>query len=131
MITLLSDHDIELYARLLWGEFAATDWLAFGAASMATFADVGLHREASDREVWLYCQQHGALLLTGNRNMEDANSLEAVLRELNEPRSLPILTLANPQRLVEGEYRETCAYRVAEVVQELEIFRGAARIFVP
>ncbi len=131
MITLLSDNDIELYARLLWGEFTADNWLAFGAASMATFADVGLHREARDREVWLYCQRHDTLLLTGNRNMEDANSLEAVLRELNEPRSLPILTLANPQRLVESSYRERCAYHVAEVVQELERFRGTARIFVP
>jgi hypothetical protein len=50
MITLLSDHDIELYSRLLWGEFAAVDWLVFGAARLATFTDVGLHRESSDRE---------------------------------------------------------------------------------
>jgi hypothetical protein len=131
MITLLSDHDIELYARLLWGELTTDDWLALGASGLVTFGDVGLHREATDREVWKYCQEHNLLLLTGNRNMEDDTSLEAVLRELNESRSLPILTLASPQRLVEGAYRETCAYRVAEIVQELENFRGAARIFIP
>lgn len=131
MITLLSDHDIELYARLLWGEFALEDWREFGVSRMATFADVALHRESTDRLVWQFCQRHNAVLLTGNRNMENADSLEAVLRELNEPQSLPILTIANPQRLVESAYREDCAYCVAEIVQELDNLRGAARIFVP
>jgi hypothetical protein len=96
MITLLSDHDIELYARLLWGEFTTDDWLTLGAAGLVTFSDIGLHRESTDREVWLYCQANRAVLLTGNRNMEDVNSLEAVVRELNDSLSLPIITLPNP-----------------------------------
>jgi hypothetical protein len=131
MITLLSDHDIELYVRLLWGEFAPEEWREFGVSRMATFADVALHREATDRLVWQFCQRHTAVLLTGNRNMEDADSLEAVLRELNEPNSLPILTIAKPQRIVESIYREDCAYHIAGIVQDLEKYRGAARIFVP
>jgi hypothetical protein len=131
MITLLSDHDIEFYARLLWLEFSEPNWHAFGASAFATFRDLGIAETATDREVWLFCQRHGMLLITANRNMDETDSLEAVIRELNQPDSLPVLTVARPKLLMNKPYREQCAYRTADILIDLEKLKGSGRQIIP
>ncbi len=71
------------------------------------------------------------LLMTANRNMDDASSLEAAIRELNQADSLPVLTIARPKWLMNEGYREDCAYRVAEIVVGLETLLGSGRQFIP
>jgi hypothetical protein len=132
MIGLLVDHNIERQGRLLWSQFSETQWHALQVSSMTTLVDAGLSPEASDRELWSLCQQQQLLLLTANRNRRGKDSLQAVLDELNNVTSLPILTLSNANRvLADSVYRELCAYRIADVVLELKHYLGAARLFIP
>jgi hypothetical protein len=131
MISILSDHDIEFYARLLWSQFSDSEWQAFGLYGFATFRDLEIAEDLTDRQIWLFCQQHNLLLLTANRNMDDTNSLETAIRELNQPGSLPVLTIARPKRPMNEAYRETCAYRVADIAVDLSKLRGSGRQFIP
>jgi hypothetical protein len=132
MIGLLVDHNIEQHGKLLWGQFSETDWRGLNIARIATLQQVGLDSLASDREIWLFCQREAWLLLTANRNMLGQNSLEAVIRQLGGPDSLPVLTLADPDRVqMDSEYRALCAYKIASVAIDIHNSRGITRIFVP
>jgi hypothetical protein len=72
------------------------------------------------------------LLLTGNRNSDGDNSLEATSRKLNQPNSLPILTIANAERLIaDRAYAEQVASRIIDILVELESLRGTRRLYVP
>jgi len=132
MIGILADHDVELQARLIWAQFSERDWQLMQLSSLAMVADVALLPTASDREIWLACQRADLILLTANRNMRGSDSLESVIRELGNEQSLPVLTIADPERVVfDAAYRELCAYRVADIALELERNRGTARLFIP
>ncbi|MBI1928226.1 DUF5615 family PIN-like protein [Candidatus Poribacteria bacterium] len=73
---MLVDHDIEGKAILLWGVLAAEGWPELFPLRMVTFRDVGLPVDSSDRTVWRFAQANRIILLTSNRNMKDADSLE-------------------------------------------------------
>ena len=49
---------------MLWGSFVAEGWLALMPIVFASFTDVGLAFDSSDRTVWHFAQDHGMLLLT-------------------------------------------------------------------
>jgi len=101
-------------------------------ASFATLDQVGVDSAATDREIWLRCQRDELLLLTANRNMRGDDSLEAVIRQLAGAESLPVLTLADADRiLTSATYRELCAYRIAEIALDLKACRGITRMFIP
>jgi len=132
MIGLLVDHNIERHGLLIWAQFEVVDWQSMNLSSLATLDQLGIDANASDREIWLYCQHEGHLLLTANRNMDGENSLEAVIRRHGRRDSLPVLTLADPDRVLEdAAYRELCAYRIAGIALELDSSRGITRLFVP
>jgi len=71
------------------------------------------------------------LLLTGNRNMTDEDSLQQTLRDENRPDSIPVITIANVNRVRERNYREECANRLAEICSDVEIYLGTGRLFIP
>lgn len=78
------------------------------------------------------CQQREIVLLTANRNDEGPESLEATIRALNHPRSLPVFTIADPELvLVSRDYAERVAIQVLEYLLELDNFRGVGRLYVP
>ena len=132
MIGLLLDHNIEFHGQLIWAQFDSAAWRSISIDAVWTLLQVGLPIDASDRAIWLYCQQERRLLVTANRNKRGADSLQAVIEELGGPLSLPVLTLSNPDRLIaDSIYRELCAYRIAEIALDLERCLGTARLFVP
>jgi hypothetical protein len=131
MISLLADNDVELYARLIWTIFGHREWLDLGVAGLSLLRDADLDPTSSDRTIWLHCQTNDMLLITGNRNEEGPDSLGRVLSELNTANHLPVLTIGVPQRVVEFEYRENCAYRIADVATSLDRVRGSGRLFIP
>ena len=64
--------------------------------------------------------------------MMKPHSLEATIRDLNEPSSLPIMTIADPELvLVSQDYAERVAVQVLEYLTDLDNFRGTGRLFVP
>jgi hypothetical protein len=129
--TILVDHDIEGQVLILWGALAAEGWLELCPLELVTFVQAGLPVDSSDRTVWRFAQVHGMLLLTHNRNMNDADSLEQTIREENTPTSLPVLTLGRAERLRENAYRERCVVRLIEIALEIEQYLGTGRLFIP
>jgi hypothetical protein len=50
----------------------------------------------------------------------------------DQPDSLPVITLANPQRIMRDRlYAEMAATRLLEQLIAIDDFRGAGRLFVP
>jgi len=110
-----------------WGEF----WASLEVTLLA-FEDVGLDPRARDDVVWQTCQDRGVLLVTGNRNEGAPDSLEATLIARNTVSSLPVLTLANADRLiVDRAYAEQAAIRLMDVLLYLDDYRGAGRVWLP
>ncbi|QTA90632.1 DUF5615 family PIN-like protein [Desulfonema magnum] len=130
-ITILADHDIEGKARLLYHTLRKEGWTELCSVKMILFADVGLADNSTDREVWRFAQKNGMILLTGNRNMENEDSLEQTLRDENTPESLPVLTVSRAGRLDGRVYRQRCAEKIMEIAVYLEDYLGTARIFIP
>ncbi len=71
------------------------------------------------------------LLLTANRNAKGKDSLEQVIREENQPTSFPIITIGDPDRVNESDYRERCVERLVEIVIDIQDYMGAGRLFIP
>jgi hypothetical protein len=130
-MTILVDHDIEGHAVLLWSALEAAGWLELVAIDRATFADVGLPPNSSDRVIWRFARDRQLILLTGNRNMRGQDSLERTIREENTPTSLPVLTIGSPDRLEEQPYRHRCADRLFEIVVDIDQYLGSGRLFIP
>ena len=131
MIAILSDHDIEGHAYSLIGVLGAEGWLEMVDLRLVTFAEAGLPFNSPDREVWLFAQENGMILLTNNRNMDGEDSLEQTLRKENTATSLPIVTIANVGRLSEKRYRERCAFQLLEIALEVEKHLGRGRVYIP
>lgn len=86
--------------------------------------EVGLPMNSSDCDVWRFAQTNQMILITANRNMKGADSLEQTIRDENTTTSLPILTIANPNRFDERNYWEKCAARMIEILLDLENYIG-------
>jgi hypothetical protein len=131
----MGDNDIqgqfdELMQILLsppWREI----WDSLGL-SVETFETMGLAREAPDVVVWQTCQSRQVLLVTGNRNNEGPDSLEAAIRHFNEASSLPVVTLANSRKFAKGRsYAERVVVRLLEYLLDIDDHRGTGRLWVP
>jgi hypothetical protein len=110
------------------------DLLTDVGITFETFPDHGLDPRMKDRALWNYCQAHGLVLFTDNRNHEDEDSLTATLVDSWQEGQLPVLTLANKGQF---EHSEWYATRVASDVATLlfstfnENVRNQSRVFVP
>ena len=71
------------------------------------------------------------LLLTGNRNMAGEDSLEQTIRRENRTDSLPVVTIASVERILEADYRLSSATKLAEFCLYIESYRGTGRLYVP
>jgi hypothetical protein len=131
-MTLLADPNVERHVRLLLGALQASGWAQLLEVRIATVADIGLSIRSSDREVWRRAQELDMVLLTDNRNQSRPDSLEQTLLDELTPTSLPVLTFGSGKRfLADREYRINCAERVAEIIVDIEQYRGVTRLYVP
>ena len=127
---ILLDHDCEGYTVFLVTGLQETGWQSLLAIEFIQLRDLGLSNDASDREIWRRCQEDRLLLITHNRNQDDATSLQATIQRENMSRSLPVLTTPRIERLVLADYRQRVAHRLAEILIDLENYLGAGRIFL-
>lgn len=131
-MSFLVDHNLEGHGILLSGTIANQGWLELLPIQFLTFADVGLPIDSSDRIVWRFAQANQLILLTANRSMKGEDSLEQVMREENTPTALPVVTMADANRLLnDTNYRDRCIDRLLEIVIDLDNYRGSRRLFVP
>ena len=111
---IITDVNIEghwaVLLRLLqqkeWAEF----WTHLGLR-VVSFADLGLAANAPDALVGQRCQDEELVLLTGNRNNDGPDSLEATIRALNTATSLPVFTIGTVNRVLQ---EKAYAERVVE-----------------
>ncbi|MFN4831611.1 MAG: ACP S-malonyltransferase [Pseudanabaena sp.] len=127
----LIDHNIEGQSLMLFGSITSEGWLETLPIRFISFDEVELPITSSDRVVWRFAQENQMILLTANRSMKGEDSLEQVIREECLPTSLPVVTLANVDRIIERAYREECVDRLIEIVLYLDNYLGISRMFIP
>lgn len=128
----LIDHNLKGHALVFFGAIASQGWLDIVSIQFVTFSEIGLAIDSDDRKVWQIAQKNQMILLTANRSMKGKNSLEQVIREENTSASLPVITISNPDRLLnESEYRNQCVESLIEIALDLDSYRGTRRIFIP
>lgn len=136
MVTgVLADVNIEGHADYLMSLVRSAPWVDLWAElelSYTKFEDVGLSREASDAEIWQFCQQNGLVLLTNNRNDEGPDSLQAAIRARNTESSLPVLTIGDIERLRRSpHYAQSVAESFIDTLLRIETLRGTGRLYLP
>jgi hypothetical protein len=135
MTGILADLNVEGQVAILlqrWqGPFWREVWVALNLR-VETFETLSLALNATDAAIWRACQDRQIVLITGNRNSQGPESLEAVIRQHNTPASLPVFTLANPDRVAKSKgYAERVAERLLEYLLEIDQVRGTGRLYVP
>lgn len=133
MQVIVSDHNCEGQAELIFNvlRFDGT-WLELAPMELKWFRDVNLSKKTPDKDVWEYCQDNGYILLTGNRSGKDGEeSLELQIRERYFKECLPVLTIGNLKRInSDVVYRVKCAERLAEIVDDLDLYIGRIRLYL-
>src|SRR5262245_51078176 len=102
MQRILSDHDVQGHVSHLMDICQMPPWVDLWReleCVLCTFEDCDLSEDATDATIWHTWQDHDILLITGNRNAEGPESLAMTLRQRNTSNCLPVLTLADPDRL--------------------------------
>ncbi|TYQ30878.1 ACP S-malonyltransferase [Pseudanabaena sp. UWO310] len=128
----LIDHNLKGHALVLFGAIASQGWLNVLPIQFVNFAEVDLAIDSNDRVVWRLAQEKQMILLTANRSMKGRDSLEQVMREESTSNSLPVVTIANADRLLNDiDYRGRCVESLIEITLDIDSYRGARRIFIP
>jgi hypothetical protein len=132
---ILTDVNIQGQVRILFLILLSEAWRGFWAdvnLPLVTLRDLGLAPNTSDAVVWQVCQKEQLVLLTGNRNADGPDSLEATLRSRNTPNSLPVFTIADTERVQHSrDYAERVAVRLLEYLLDIDRVRGAGRLYLP
>lgn len=131
-MNLLIDHNLGGHAEILLGNIASQGWLELLPIRFATFKEMHLAIDSSDRIVWRLAQANQLILLTANRSMKEEDSLEQVLREENTPASFPVITIGDADRFLSDRvYRNRCVDRILEILLDIETWMGVGRLFIP
>ena len=131
-MNFLVDYNLGGHAEILLGNLANQGWLDLLPIRFVTFKEIDLSIDSNDRAVWRLAQANKMILLTANRSMKGEDSLEQVIREENNPDSLPVITIGDADRfLADRLYRNRCIDRIIEILLDIEIWMGVGRLFVP
>lgn len=116
----------------IWTSPAWDDiWQALGLR-IENFRTLKLSRHASDSLIWRTCQAEGLVLVTGNRNHDGPESLEAVIRAENRPDSLPVFTVSDAGCILKNrDYAERVAEKLLEYLMRIDEIRGTGRLYIP
>jgi hypothetical protein len=132
---ILSDANIRGHVMALVAILESEDWRDLWRPlnlPLLAFRDLGLEQDVSDAVLWDVCQREQVVLITANRNANAPDSLEATLRARNTAESLPVLTLADPQRVLRSRaYAERATARMLDYLMNIDRVRGAGRLYLP
>jgi hypothetical protein len=88
--------------------------------------------DAPDLEIWQACQTEELVLITDNRNRDSVDSLEAVIRQHNQPQSLPVFTISNKSRFRKSRaYAEKVLEDLYDYLMRIDEIRGTGRLYLP
>jgi hypothetical protein len=132
---ILTDINVGKQRRAIMAIWVSETWRDLWSGLslvMESFPALGLSYDSPDAVIWRTCQKEKLVLLTGNRNDEGPDSLESVIRDENQPDSLPVLTISNPRRVLHDRlYAERVAERSLDYLMRIDQVRGAGRLYVP
>ena len=135
MQKIMADHNVEGHLQVLITIWSSPDWddLWTGlSCEIESFERLAIATDVADTELWEVCQQNEIVLVTGNRNADGEESLEVAITHFGTPASLPVLTIADPDRLMrDRDYAERVAAQLLEYLLDLENLRGTGRLYVP
>jgi hypothetical protein len=119
-----------LVHQMQTGEWADL-WTGLGLA-FRRFDDVGLAPDASDLEIWQTCQAEQLILITDNRNQKSLDSLEATIRQHNQPDSLPVFTISKMTKFCASRtYAEKVIEHLYDYLLRIDEVRGTGRLYLP
>lgn len=130
-ITILLDNDLTGNGLFIEEGLRETGWDQLIQFQFRRLRDYGLPANLPDQDIWRFVQAHRLLLVTNNRNDEDETSLQATMQRENTLESMPIVTVSDKDSLIQMDYRQRVAHRLAEIVFDLENYLGTGRLFVP
>ena len=132
---IIADVNIQGHVDLLVKFMQSEPWKQFWDdlhLQYVHFSDVGLIPASPDSQVWDKCQQEGLVLITDNRNQNDADSLESTIRLHNTPASLPVVTIANvPSLRQSSDYAQRVIEKLLDFLTRMATLRGTGRLYVP
>jgi hypothetical protein len=135
MQRLLSDHDVQGHVSRLMDICQLPPWVDLWReldCTICTFEEFDLPVDATDAAIWQVCQDHNILLITGSRNAESPESLEMTIRQRNASNCLPVLTLADPDRIQrDRHYAESIVERLFDILIDPDALRGTGRLYLP
>jgi len=132
---ILGDNDVCGQVRILGRYFHAPGlhelWSDLNL-TVYIMEDLGLSADDPDAVIWQTCQDKQIALITGNRNKDGPDSVEAVLQSQNSPHALPVFTLANPMRVRNSKsYARRTAERLLDYLRNIDAVRGVGRLYIP
>jgi hypothetical protein len=108
------------------------DFWAFLGLEFRRFGDVGLSPDASDLVIWKTCQAEQLILITDNRNKNSLESLEATIRQYNQPDSLPVFTISDITAFgASRTYAEKVLEDLYDYLMRIDEVRGTGRLYLP
>ena len=135
MLRVMSDNDVLGLVGRLVEICQSPAWIEFWESldcTLCRFADFQLPANAPDDKVWQTCQDNELILITANRNKVGVESLEATIRQFNSSSCLPVLTLADPDRIARDRaYAEAAVERLLDILGAIDNFRGTGRLYLP
>ena len=135
MVGILADINVQGHLNFLLHVWESKDWREIWESlslSIHTFEDFGLNKNTSDKALWEECQNRKIALITANRNDDGPDSLEATIRNQNNPNSLPVFTLGDADRVFEDKgYAARTAIQLLQYFLDIDSVLGTGRLFVP
>ncbi|SRR5712691_13487393 len=122
---------VERLCQLMRQEYRQEFWEDL-QLKVPTFAEIGLNPGDPDVLVWQKCQEEELVLITANRNQTSTDSLDMTIRALGTATSLPVLTIGDPERVLRSrDYAERVADKLLQYVFDIDVHRGAGRLYLP
>ena len=135
MIGILPDANSIGQVHALVLRMQAEPWTEFWTELklvLRRFEDVGLAQDSSDSTIWHTCQAQQLILITDNRNQDAPDSLEATIRQHNQPHHLPVFTIGDLDKFQESrEYAERVLINLYDYLTRIDELRGTGRLFLP
>jgi hypothetical protein len=132
---ILADHNLEGHFRRMVARMQQPPWQEFWEGlgiDAFTFPDLGLPGNTSDAEVWRLCQSRGLVLITGNRNHDGPDSLDATIQLEGTEDSLPVVTIADLLKLRDSrDYAEKVIEQLLEHLVGINLVRGTGPLYIP
>lgn len=132
---ILADINVGRQQRAILAIWTADTWRDLWTPlelCVESFQTLGLPFDSPDDLIWRTCQREELVLVTGNRNDDVPDSLQATIRAENQPGNLPVITIADQDRVLRDRlYAEKVAERLLDYLLRIDEVRGAGRLYVP